>query len=85
MNQTNDGWNLLGRIICISTGAPGTGEGDGEYAVFSTSAGNLRNMTNAATFNLTTSTSQTLAINEAATLVAGQSFTMRQLIVRITK
>jgi len=42
-------------------------------------------MTNAATFNLTTSTSQTLAINEAATLVAGQSFTMRQLIVRITK
>ena len=48
-------------------------------------AAGLKMMINTGTVGLNTTSALNLAINETATLVASQSFTMRQFVIRVMK
>ena len=82
---TNGTWDVICDAVIATTGAPGTAIASGRY--FSTNANGAqqanspRAYTNASTVNYTTTSAQTVSIEETAALVAGQSFTLQSLVV----
>lgn len=85
-SKTNNAWDLVCWIRILTTGAPGTAApyGTDEAAVAGT--GNVTtdyySPQPSATLGYTTTTNQTLSIQETATLVSGESFTLQGLTAR---
>jgi hypothetical protein len=83
---TNDSWDVVCYVSILSTGAPGTASTWGLDEITNANANggfvSKQFPQNAATQNFTTTTAQTVSIQETGTLVAGESFTLQQLIIR---
>jgi hypothetical protein len=85
INSTNLSWDVVCYVQIVTTGAPGTATTWGSDNAVITLAGTIASKgytTNAATQAATTTTAQTISIEELATLVAGESFTLQTLIIR---
>ncbi len=85
ISQSNLSWDVVCYVHILTTGAPGTATAWGLDEVASNLAGTVVSRaytTNAASQSFNTSTSQTISVQEIATMVSGQSFTLQELIVR---
>jgi hypothetical protein len=85
-SKTNNTWDVVCWIHIITTGAPGTASTYGFDESAQAGTGNVNqdyySTQPSATLSYTTTTNQTLSIQETATLVAGQSYTLQGLTVR---
>jgi hypothetical protein len=85
LSLTNLSWDVVCFVQILTTGAPGTATAWGTDNVAATIAGGVvsKNFSqNAATVSATTNATNNVTIEETATLVSGQSFTLQTLIVR---
>jgi hypothetical protein len=85
ISLTNLSWDVLCYVQILTTGAPGTATAWGTDNVAATIAGGVvsKNFSqNAATVSATTNSTNNVTIEETATLVTGQSFTLQTLFVR---
>jgi hypothetical protein len=81
----NLSWDVSCFVQILTTGAPGTATAWGTDNVAATIAGSVvsKNFSqNAATVSATTNATNNVTIEETATLVTGQSFTLQTLFVR---
>ena len=85
---TNGTWDLVCFIQINTTGGPGTAIAWGKYEFANNTSGaellaNERLFPNSATGSFTTNSTQTVSIQETATLVSGQSFTLQTFSARV--
>lgn len=85
-SQTNESWDIDCNIQIVTTGAPGTAIAWGKQNYANNAQGgpaaiNPRFSTNAGAVNYTTTSAQTVSVQETATPVAGQSITLQSLVV----
>lgn len=84
--DTNFSWRVEGWVTVVSTGSSGSVMANGSENVGPQAGSNWQysyGMNNAAAVTINTTTTQSISINQTSTLVAGQSFTLQQLIVEI--
>jgi hypothetical protein len=84
---TNIPWSLVCYIQIVSTGTPGTAVAWGEESLAAGPGGleganSPHAFVNTGTVSFITTSSQTVSIQETATPVAGQSFTLQSILVR---
>lgn len=84
INQTAGPWNLHCIFQIATTGAPGTAWPFGTVFNSGTAGGNalFKLMGNGATVSFTTTSPQTVSIQETGTFVAGQTITLQNLTIR---
>jgi hypothetical protein len=85
ISLTNLSWDVSCFVQILTTGAPGTATAWGSDTAIITLAGTIVSKgytTNTATQSATTNSTNNVTIEELATLVAGESFTLQSLIVR---
>jgi hypothetical protein len=83
-SQTAGPWNLHCIIQIATTGAPGTAWAWGQDFITGTNGGNplWKVLGNGATASFTSTSSQTLSLQETATFVTGQTITLQNFTVR---
>jgi hypothetical protein len=89
ISQTNVVWNLICYIQINTTGGPGTALAWGDYEFANnvngaTAASNNKMFVNTATSSFTTTSSQNVTLQENATLVSGQAFTLQSLSAQVS-
>jgi hypothetical protein len=84
IGQTAAPWSVHCFIQIATTGAPGTAWAWGQEFESGASGGSplFKLMGNGATASFTTTSAQTVSVQETATLVTGQTFTLQNLTVR---
>jgi hypothetical protein len=85
---TNGTWDLVCFIQINTTGGPGTAMAWGKIEFANNTSGaellaNERLFPNSATGNFTTTSTQTVSVQETAALVSGQSFTLQAFTARV--
>lgn len=82
--QTNGPWDLACYIQINTTGSPGTAIAWGSETTGGTNSSSIvRVFNNTGTQSFTTGNSQTVSIQETATLVSGQSITLQAITARV--
>ena len=84
INQTEN-WDLVCYIHIVTTGAPGTADTWGLDETYTTTGGSSqvsKSFAQTGTVSFTTNSTQSISIQETATPVSGESFTLTDLVVR---